>query len=218
MDIPLLTVVTGSSWSNTNAFGIIGGPSRPSLSRPVNVRLLIVQACKQLTAAKKSPDGYHELGTLLRQIDQIRPASEPAVQMAEMLEICETEGDAQNGGGFFSIKSEGPSMAAPGLIGQGSSTPGLAQGVAQGMGRTFVRYEPGGNTAGLGARGGSIAPGEIGSPVPSASMPSFGAPHAQQHHQHPQHQHHPPGVPSHQQLPHHHFTGSSNSVVSPSGF
>ncbi|KAI9810772.1 MAG: Stress response protein nst1 [Thelocarpon impressellum] len=137
----------GGGWpnANANAFGFIGGPNRPMLSRPVNVRLLICQACKQLTASKKGGETFHEVNAVLRQVDQIRPASEPQVQMREMLDICETEGDAQNGGGFFSIKSEGPG------------------------GRTFVKHEVEGNTP-LSAR--SSIPGEIGSPI-SGVMPTF---------------------------------------------
>ena len=130
----------------------------------MNVRLLIVQACKQLTAAKKSGDGFHDLSAILRQIDQIRPPTEAPVQMAEMLEICETEGDAQNGGGFFTIKTEGGTGAGQ------TQVPGA--GTGPGLGRTLVRHEAAGNmpTAGRG----SIAPGDIGSPIPGSSIPSFG--------------------------------------------
>ncbi len=135
--------ITAAGWTTTSsAFGIIGAPSRPSLSRPVSVRLWIVQACKQLTATNKSQQGFHDVHTILRQIDQIRPVSEPPVQMPEMLEICETEGDMQNGGGYFTIKTEGP-------------------------GKMLVRHEVGGNMPA--STRGSIAPGEIGSPIPGAT-------------------------------------------------
>lgn len=133
---------TGAGWSNANAFGIIGSPNRPTLSRPVNVRLLIVQACKQLSATKKNGDDFHELGALLRQIEQIRPVNEAPVQMRELLEICETEGDAHNGGGYFTIKNEG-----------GGQAPGRTS-------TTLVKYEAGGNVP-------RSARGSIGSPVSS---------------------------------------------------
>ena len=109
------------------------------------MRLLICEACKQLTTSRGNGDGFHDVSAVLRQVDQIRPASEAQVQMREMLDICETEGDSQNGGGFFTIKSEGP-------------------------GRTLVKHEIEGSTP-LSARGG-MAPGEIGSPL-SGSMPAF---------------------------------------------
>ena len=140
----------GTGWSNANAFGIIGIPNRPTLSRPVNVRLLIVQACKQLTAAKQPGDDFHDVSILLSLIEQIRPSNEAPVQMREMLEICETEGDSHNGGGYFIIKTDG-------------------------SGRTLVKYEGGGNVP-RSARG-SVAPGEIGSPIQGSSMPAFGGGH-----------------------------------------
>ena len=126
---------TPAAWANVNAYGIIGGANRPSLSRPVNVRLLICQACKQLP----SNDGFHEVNALLRQIDAIRPGNEAPVQLRELLEICETEGGALSGGGFFTIK-------------QDAST-----------GTTLVKHEREGSMP-LSARG-SLAPGEIGSPI-----------------------------------------------------
>ena len=182
-------------WSNSTAFGIIGGPSRSSVSRPVSVRLLIVQACKQLTAANKGHDGFHELGTVLRQIDQIRPSSETPVQVNEMLEICETEGDSHNGGGYFTIKTEGP-------------------------GRTLVRHEADGSM--ISSTRGSIAPGEIGSPIPGASIPSstssavvaptaFAGGPLQLQHQHPHSNPHP----LHRQ---HHPLQPNSGIASTTGF
>jgi hypothetical protein len=70
-----------------------------------------------------------------------------------MLEICDTEGSSQNGGGSFSIKNEGKGQ--------------------------FVKFEPDTNSAVTGHRG-SIVPGDIGSPIPANSNPAvfggFGAP------------------------------------------
>lgn len=141
--VGLLMYSAGTGWTNSNAFGIIGSQGRPSLSRPVNVRLLIAQACKQLSASKKDGDGYHDVGTVLQQVEQVRPPSEAPVQMKELLDICETEGDSHNGGGNFIIKTEGG-------------------------GRMLVKYEAAGGNTGSAGRGG-IAPGEIGSPVAASS-------------------------------------------------
>ncbi|KAH0542680.1 hypothetical protein FGG08_002913 [Glutinoglossum americanum] len=135
-----------AGWSNTNSFGVIGGASRPGTSRPVTVRLMVCQACKQLTANKKNGDTFHEINAVLRQVDQMRPANEAPVQMRELLDICETEGDIQNGGGFFAIQKDA-------------------------QGRTFVKYEVDEGISGPGR--GNIAPGEIGSPVPGSSVPVF---------------------------------------------
>lgn len=65
-----------------------------------------------------------------------------------MLDICDTEGNPQNGGGTFIIKGEGEN---------GKS----------------VKFEPDNNSSLPGHRG-SIVPGDIGSPVPSNSLPAFG--------------------------------------------
>ncbi|KAI9673145.1 MAG: Stress response protein nst1 [Caeruleum heppii] len=144
-----------SGWSSNHGFGIIGGPNRSGLSRPVNVRLLICQACKQLSTSKPPGDsGFHEISNVLRHIDGIRPGSEPPVQMREFLDICDTEGDAQNGGGMFVLTND-----------------------ERGEGRTFIKHEMSDHQRGFapGSTRGSVDPGEIGSPISGQAMPaSFG--------------------------------------------
>ncbi|KAI9929135.1 Stress response protein nst1 [Aspergillus wentii] len=137
---------SGTGWPN-NAFGS-GGHHRAHTSRPVTIRLLVIQACKQLNMSpSKGASGYHDVNLVLRQIDQLRPATEPSISLKEMLDICDTEGNTQNGGGSFCIKDDESG--------------------------TFVRFEPDNNSAASGHRG-SIVPGEIGSPIPSSSLPAFG--------------------------------------------
>ncbi|PWY92516.1 hypothetical protein BO70DRAFT_425205 [Aspergillus heteromorphus CBS 117.55] len=137
----------GSGWS-TNAFAP-GGHHRAHTSRPVTIRLLVIQACKQLNAMSpsKGGGGYHDVNVVLRQVDQLRPPGEPSISLKELLVICDTEGNTQNGGGTFSIRSDETGE--------------------------FVKFEPDTNSASSGHRG-SIVPGEIGSPVPSSSLPAFG--------------------------------------------
>ncbi|KAH8423855.1 putative stress response protein Nst1 [Aspergillus melleus] len=137
----------GSGWSN-NAFGS-GGHHRAHTSRPVAIRLLVIEAWKQLNtlSPSKGASSHHDAKKLLRQVDQLRPSNEPSISLKEMLDICDTEGNSQNGGGSFSIKSDS-------------------------MGE-FVKFEPDTNSATSGHRG-SIVPGEIGSPIPSSSIPAFG--------------------------------------------
>ncbi|OJD19453.1 hypothetical protein AJ78_00627 [Emergomyces pasteurianus Ep9510] len=139
---------SGSGWSN-NAFGIIG-VTRPHTSRPVTIRLLVAQACKQLNATSptKGNSGFHNVNHVLRQVKQLNPPNEPQITLNELLDICDTEGNPQNGGGSFAIKTEG--------------THG-----------TFVRFEPDNNSMPSGPRG-SIAPGDIGSPIPSSSILALG--------------------------------------------
>ncbi|GLA68361.1 stress response protein nst1 [Aspergillus tubingensis] len=137
----------GSGWSN-NAFAP-GGHHRAHASRPVTIRLLVIQACKQLNmmSPSKGASGYHDVNVVLRQVNQLRPANEPPISLKEMLDICDTEGNTQNGGGSFSIRSDETGEC--------------------------VKFEPDTNSASSGHRG-SIVPGEIGSPVPSSSLPAFG--------------------------------------------
>ena len=74
----------------------------------------------------------------------MKPGHEAPVPMIEMLEICDTEGNGQNGGGSF------------------STTP-------PDQGPILIRYDPGrtGSTSGRGA-------GDIGSPIVGGAMPAFG--------------------------------------------
>lgn len=109
----------GGGWptphpASTNAFGFVGGGihttthHRSHASRPVAIRLMAAEACKRLSASPGSPhDGFHPAQVLLRQMDQMRPPHEPAVSLNELLLICDTEGNAQNGGGSFVIQTDG---------------------------------------------------------------------------------------------------------------
>ncbi|KAK2783776.1 Stress response protein nst1 [Emmonsiellopsis sp. PD_33] len=139
---------SGAGWPS-NAFGAIGG-SRLHTSRPVTIRLLVSQACKQLNATSptKGNSGFHNVNQVLQQVEKLSPPGEPAITLNEMLDICDTEGNSQNGGGSFAIKNEG------------------ARG-------TFVKFEPDNNSMPSGPRG-SIAPGDIGSPVPGSSILALG--------------------------------------------
>lgn len=128
-----------------NTFGVIGGPNRPNASRPVTIRLMTCQACKQLTANNpaKLGTGLHNITAVLRQVEQLRPPNEPPVQIQELMDICDTEGNAQNGGGSFTVRDEGP------------------RGI-------FVRFDAD-DTIHMSGRG----PGEIGSPIQGNSTPAF---------------------------------------------
>lgn len=151
-----------SSFSNSGAFGTIGtGQIRPSgagLSRPLLIRLSVCQACKQLTSADRGEgDGFHAVEVLLRQIDANRPPLDSPPTLREIEEICETEGDSQNGGGELHVRKHGDRFEVKWT--HDMSTPDHH------------------NQAG---RVGNVLPGlgEIGSPIPNKVSPStgFGAP------------------------------------------
>ncbi|RDW86391.1 putative stress response protein Nst1 [Aspergillus mulundensis] len=138
-----------NNWpTNNNAFGS-GVHHRAHTSRPVAIRLMVIQACKQLStmSPSKGTDGYHDVNAVLRQVEILRPSNEPEISLQEMLDICDTEGNSHNGGGTFSIKSGRPG--------------------------DLVKFEPDTNNTTTGHRG-SIVPGEIGSPVPSSTIPALG--------------------------------------------
>ncbi|KAL5338699.1 salt tolerance down-regulator-domain-containing protein [Aspergillus crustosus] len=135
-----------NNWTNNNAFGT-AVHHRAHTSRPVAIRLLVIQACKQLNTMgpSKAGDGYHNVDAVLRQVEQLQPPNEPPIPLKEMLDICDTEGNSQNGGGSFSLKDDDQ----------------------------YVKFEPDTNSAAPTQRG-SIAPGDIGSPIPSSTIPALG--------------------------------------------
>lgn len=82
---------------------LMAGPqatSRSHLPRPIAVRLMLVDACRQLSMAGET---FHSVQHVLRQMEMLKAPGEPSVPMEEMLSICETEGNAQNGGGSFEV-------------------------------------------------------------------------------------------------------------------
>ncbi|KAK6003462.1 hypothetical protein QM012_009233 [Aureobasidium pullulans] len=141
-----------SGWSSM-PFGSLGHrPSGPN--RPLSIRIAVCNACKALSAREPTPDNYHPVETLLRQIEGSRVMLDSPITIKEIEAICETEGDAQNGGGFLHARHE-------------ASTPG---GFA-------VKFEPDAGTPGSGRHSHSLGPI---SPVPNHSVPAtgFGGPTA----------------------------------------
>ncbi|EKD13176.1 uncharacterized protein L3040_002978 [Drepanopeziza brunnea f. sp. 'multigermtubi'] len=133
--LPGSNFMGGGGWGSANSsFGAVGlpQPMRPSHSRPITVRLLITQACKNLEGT--SPDGYFDINLVKREVDSINTSDDP-VSEAELLDICETEGNAVNGGGSFDVRAIGTTRS--------------------------IRYE----TDALPPHRPLGAPGEIGSPI-----------------------------------------------------
>jgi len=117
-----------------SSFGAVGGAQsiRSTQPRSVVIRLLICQACKNLEGS--NPDGYYDINAIKEQVDQASQLEQP-VSEQELLDICETEGSAVNGGGSFDIRKEN-------------------------NGHYSVRYEDD-----MPAPHRPVAPGEIGSPI-----------------------------------------------------
>lgn len=136
----------GGGWPN-RAFGA-GGNHRTHTSRPVAVRLLVIQAIKSLNSMSpsKAAPGFHQVSRLLQQVEQLKPPNEPSIQLNEMLDICDTEGNPQNGGGSFIVKEDDSH-------------------------NRYVKFEPDSNSPMANHRVG-LAPGDIGSPIPVSSIPT----------------------------------------------
>ncbi|GAB7345695.1 hypothetical protein MBLNU457_3974t1 [Dothideomycetes sp. NU457] len=135
-----------STWGN-GSFGSLGAPGRqPTLSRPRSIRLAVCNACRQLNTP--SGDNFHDVSHILSLCrSSAIPEGPPTLQ--EIEEICETEGDNQNGGGTLLVRRSGSSNFA-------------------------VKYDAEDGTSPAG-RPSVNALGEIGSPVPSHATPAFGA-------------------------------------------
>lgn len=91
------------------------------------------------------------MNLVLNQVEQLRPTTEPSIKLNEMLDICDTEGNPQNGGGSFVISDNN-------------------EGTDEDK---SVKFEPDNNSSLAGHRA-SIGPGEIGSPIPGSAVPLVG--------------------------------------------
>lgn len=129
-------------WGNSapSGFGNVSGlPARPSQPRSVAVRLMLCRACKILDGS--TPDGFFPINAVREQINRINTTRDDTVSDKELLDLCETEGNPNNGGGFFDVRNEE-------------------------NGRVLIRHEP---DTGVGSHRPVGAPGDIGSPITTSS-------------------------------------------------
>jgi hypothetical protein len=143
-----LLIDVGFVRSNNNFFGSAGGPPRLNVSRPVQIRLLIRQACELLS--ERSPinmnAGWHRAEDVLREVQSRMPTHEAPISYSDMKAICDTEGNAQNGGGSILIQTQ-PQVG------------------------DFIRFEADRNSS----MSGKSAAGDIGSPIGGGGvMPAIG--------------------------------------------
>jgi hypothetical protein len=139
--------VTGTAgWPPNPTFGIPPHMARAAQPRSVVIRQLLVRACKDLENYATDASGYIDLSAIKGHVDSINPSQNELIDEAELLDICETEGNAQNGGGSFDIR-------------RGDN------------GKVAIRWELGGGS-GHGPFPRNVgAPGEIGSPIVGFSRP-----------------------------------------------
>jgi hypothetical protein len=150
---PFGTSLPGSGymggWNGPSPNSSFGGggpqPVRPTQPRGVAVRLNICRACKNLEGS--TSDGFYDVTAVKDQVAHLMAHGEAPITDKELLDICETEGNAVNGGGSFNVRNDG-------------------------NGQFSIRHEielPSSQRP-LGA------PGEIGSPVVGGSISRFGGP------------------------------------------
>lgn len=121
--------------SHNSSFSSVGGapPIRPSQPRSVAIRLMMIRACRNLQGS--TPDGFFDINAVKEQLEAVHSPRDEPLSEKEILDICDTEGNATNGGGSFEVRND--------------------------SGRLLIRYESDvpANHRPVGA------PGEIGSPI-----------------------------------------------------
>ncbi|KAI0838864.1 hypothetical protein F5Y06DRAFT_34028 [Hypoxylon sp. FL0890] len=139
------------AWPPNPTFGAPTPGMRASQPRSVAVRQMLVTACKDLEEHAADSDRFIDLHAIKGHVDSLSlPGHEP-VSEAELLDMCETEGNPQNGGGSFDVR-------------RGDN------------GKTSIRFVPDPGTAPPPFPRSVGAPGEIGSPVVGAGSPNHSAP------------------------------------------
>jgi actin-related protein len=134
-------------WANQpqGTFGAVGGaPGRPSMPRNTAIRQILCQASKALAAT--SADGWINIHAVQREVEAQNGHRDEGVTTNELLVLCDTEGNPNNGGGFFDVREND--------------------------GATFIRYQPDAQSSNHRQIG---APGEIGSPITGPTS-RFGPP------------------------------------------
>ncbi|KAI1274208.1 hypothetical protein F5Y07DRAFT_223620 [Xylaria sp. FL0933] len=135
-----------AGWPPNGAFGVPPHMARAAQPRSVVIRQLLVRACKELEDYAADATGYIELSAIKGHVDSINPSPSEVIDEAELLDICETLGTPQNGGGSFDIRRDNKDKVA-------------------------IRFEMNGGS-GTGPFPRNVgAPGEIGSPIVGAGVP-----------------------------------------------
>ncbi|XXG98149.1 hypothetical protein Hte_004470 [Hypoxylon texense] len=129
------------------------GMMRASAPRSVAVRQMLVRACKDLTPHAGDPDGYVDISAIKGRVDSISFPGHDPVSEAELLDMCETEGNTQNGGGTFDIRQDE-------------------------SGKVAIKFETDAGSAPSSLPRNLGAPGEIGSPIVGNSSPHVFPPRA----------------------------------------
>ncbi|TGJ85838.1 hypothetical protein E0Z10_g2919 [Xylaria hypoxylon] len=135
-----------AGWPPSAPFSVPPHMVRAAQPRSVVIRQLLVLACKELENYAADAVGYIDLSAIKGHVDSLNPSPSESIDEPELLDICETLGTPQNGGGSFDIRRDN-------------------------KGKVAIRYEMNGGT-GQGPFPRNVgAPGEIGSPIVGAGTP-----------------------------------------------
>ncbi|KAI1749945.1 hypothetical protein F4782DRAFT_286918 [Xylaria castorea] len=139
-------IPSSAAWPPNPAFGVPPPMTRAAQPRSVVIRQLLVRACKDLENYAADATGYIDLSAIKGHVDSINPSPSESITEAELLEICETEGNPQNGGGSFDTRRDDNNKVA-------------------------IRFEMNASS-GHGPFPRNVgAPGEIGSPIVGVGIP-----------------------------------------------
>ncbi|KAK1585681.1 salt tolerance down-regulator-domain-containing protein [Colletotrichum navitas] len=117
--------------------------------RSVTVRLMLCRACKELQNRNAdTSDSFVDLAAIKAEVDQL--SGTEVISEEDLLELAETEGNPQNGGGTFEIRRN-----------------------ANGPGQHSVRWVPEFNDMTHPHHRAVGAPGEIGSPITGSGTAAF---------------------------------------------
>jgi hypothetical protein len=92
-------------WGNSVAlnYGAVGGgPHRGSQPRSVAIRMMLCRACKTLDGS--NPDNYHKIHSVREQLERLGAGRDEPLSDQQILDLCETEGNPNNGGGYFEVR------------------------------------------------------------------------------------------------------------------
>ncbi|KAI0970695.1 hypothetical protein F4678DRAFT_115531 [Xylaria arbuscula] len=138
--------VNVAGWPPSGAFSVPPHVTRAAQPRSVVIRLLLVRACKELQDYATDASGYIDLSVLKGHVDSINPSPSESIDETELLDICDTIGNPQNGSGSFEIRRDN-------------------------KGKIAIRYEMDGGSGNGPFPRNVGAPGEIGSPIVGAGTP-----------------------------------------------
>ncbi|KAL7792164.1 salt tolerance down-regulator domain-containing protein [Trichoderma ceciliae] len=85
--------------------GGLGSIRSHAQPRHVAVRVLLSQACKDLTnTASADKEGYIDLASIKSHVDMM--SGDPSISEQDLLNLCDTMGSLSNGGGSFDVKRD----------------------------------------------------------------------------------------------------------------